>query len=62
MTATELEIFANATNYTSNDNEKQEVRKKLLLAKTRTVRILYCIKKGVTNAWCENVITNVVSE
>ena len=36
-TPIKLEMFANATNLTSNSNEKQEVRKKMLLAKTGTV-------------------------
>ena len=36
--ATESDIFTNATNQTSKDHEKQKIRNKLLLAKTRAVR------------------------
>ena len=41
--------------------KKREIRKKLILAKTRTARSCW-VKKGKTNAWWENVITNKVSE
>ena len=49
-------------NQTCNSKEKEEVRKKLLFAQTTTVRRLWCIKKGRTNAEWENVITNIVPE
>ena len=41
---------------------KQEIRKKLILAKTRTARRSCWVKKGRTNAWWENFITNKVPE
>ena len=41
---------------------KQKIRKKLILAKTRTARRSCWVKKGRTNAWWENVITNKVPE
>ena len=42
--------------------KKREIRKKLLLAKTRTVRRSCWVKKGRTNLWWENFITNKVPE
>ena len=40
--------------------KKREIRKKLLLAKTRTARRSCWVKNGRTNAWWENFITNKV--
>ena len=62
VSPTESEIFAHATNQNINNNEKQEIRKKLLLAKIRTARRSCWEKKGRTNAWWENFITNKVTE
>ena len=42
--------------------KKREIRKKLLLAKTRTARRSCWVKKGRTDAWWENFITNKVPE
>ena len=42
--------------------KKREIRKKLLLEKTRTARRSSCVKKGRTNACCENFIINKVVE
>ena len=41
---------------------KRKIRKKLLLAKTRTARRSCWSEKGRANAWCENFITNKVPE
>ena len=60
VSPTESEIVAHASNQNTNNNEKQEIRKKLLLAKTRTARRSCWDKKGRTNAWWENFITNKV--
>ena len=40
--------------------KKQGIRKKLLLAKTKTARRSCWVKKDRTNAWWENFITNKV--
>ena len=43
--------------------KKREIRKKLLLAKTRTAQRSYCwVKKGRANAWWENLIANKAPE
>ena len=42
--------------------KKREIRKKLLLATTRTARRSCWVKKSRTNAWWENFITNKVPE
>ena len=42
--------------------KKREIRKKLLLEKTRTARRSSCVKKGRTNACWENFIINKVVE
>ena len=42
--------------------KKREIKKKLVLAKTRTARKSCWVKKGRTNGWWEKFITNKVSE
>ena len=42
--------------------KKREIRKKMLLAKNRTARRSCWVKKGRTNAWWENFITNKATE
>ena len=42
--------------------KKREIKKKLLLAKTRTARRSCWVKKGRTNVWWEKFITNKVPE
>ena len=42
--------------------KKREIKKKLLLAKTRTARRSCWVKKGRTNVWWENFIINKVPE
>ena len=42
--------------------KKRGIKKKLLLAKTRTARRSCWVKKGRTNVWWENFITNKVPE
>ena len=42
--------------------KKREIKKKLLLAKTKTARRSCWVKKGRTNVWWEKFITNKVPE
>ena len=42
--------------------KKQEIRKKLLSAKTKTAQRSCWVKKGRTSGWWENFITNKVPE